>query len=128
MSLHEITALVLATIGCVFTFLGAVGVLRMPDIFMRMSTSAKASTLGVTTLVLASACYHWELALTVRALFVVAFVFSTVPVASHLIGRAAYVSGAKLWSGTRGDDLKGKYDRGTRILRADSTRMPKAEP
>jgi multicomponent Na+:H+ antiporter subunit G len=116
MSPHEIIALVMAGVGCVFTLLGAIGVFRMPDVFMRMSTSAKASTLGVTSLVLASAVYHAELSLTVRALFVVCFVFMTVPVASHLIGRAAYVSGAKLWARTGEDALKGKYDRTRRTL------------
>ncbi len=65
MSLHEIIALALAGVGCVFTLLGAIGVFRMPDVFMRMSTSAKASTLGVTSLVLASAVFHAELSLTV---------------------------------------------------------------
>lgn len=119
MKAHEIVALVIACIGSAFTLLGAVGVLRMPDVYMRMSTAAKASTLGVASLVVASAVFHAELSLTVRAVFVTAFVFMTVPVASHLIGRAAYVSGAKLWDKTRLDDLKGKYDRTSKTLKAD---------
>ena len=33
--------------GSVFALLAAVGVLRMPDVFTRMQTSTKASTLGL---------------------------------------------------------------------------------
>jgi multicomponent Na+:H+ antiporter subunit G len=117
MSITEFVALAMATVGCLFTLLGAVGLVRMPDVYMRMSTSAKASTMGVALVVLASAVLYQELSVTVRALFVVAFIFLTVPVASHLIGRAAYVSGVKLWSATGSDDLAGKYDRVSKELK-----------
>jgi hypothetical protein len=47
---------------------------------------------------------------------VVVFIFVTAPVAAHMLGRAAYVSGVPLWEGTLSDDLKGRYHATTHSL------------
>ncbi|MEZ4300181.1 MAG: monovalent cation/H(+) antiporter subunit G [Polyangiaceae bacterium] len=41
---------VLMALGVLLTFIGALGVVRLPDVYMRLSASAKASTLGVGSL------------------------------------------------------------------------------
>jgi multicomponent Na+:H+ antiporter subunit G len=128
MTAIEIIAVAIAVVGSVFTILGAIGVVRMPDIYTRLSTAAKTSALGVTSLVFAATLLHGDMVLAVRAVFVIAFVFLTVPVASHLIGRAAYMSGAPLWSKTTHNDLKGKYDRNEGTLRGDPDAESKTAP
>ena len=109
----DLLAAALLFTGTVFTVLAAVGILRMPDVFMRMQVATKAATLGVACVALAAAVHFGDLATTVRAVLIVLFLFLTAPVAAHTIGRAAYVAGAQLWEGTIVDELRGRHRHGT---------------
>lgn len=93
-------------VGAVFGLLGAVGVVRMPDLFTRLQASTKAGTLGVLFLVAAAAVHFGEMGVSVRALLVVAFLFLTAPVAAHVICRAAYSVRTPLWERTGIDELR----------------------
>lgn len=95
--------------GAFFLAVAAVGVLRMPDLFMRMSTSTKASVVCVGLILAGGAVHFSNLAVTARVIAVVVFVALTAPIAAHMIGRAAYREGIALWKGTFRDDLKGRY-------------------
>jgi multicomponent Na+:H+ antiporter subunit G len=106
----------LMLVGALVMLLAAVGVVRMPDVFTRMHASTKSATLGVGCMLLGAALYFGDLAIAVRALAIIAFMFATAPVAAHLIGRAAYVSGVPLWEGTLSDDLRGRYHAGSHAL------------
>ena len=46
---------ILATLGTAFVLLAAVGILRMPDTYLRMAVTTKAATLGVGLILLAAA-------------------------------------------------------------------------
>lgn len=96
--------------GTIFIFLSAVGLIKMPDLYTRMSATTKASTLGVGLILIATAIYSGEIGIISRALIIVLFLFITAPIAAHMIGRAAYFDGVPLWKGTITDQLKGKYD------------------
>ncbi|HET98236.1 MAG TPA: monovalent cation/H(+) antiporter subunit G [Desulfurivibrio alkaliphilus] len=85
----------------------ALGILRMPDIYMRMSCNAKAVTIGLGQLLLALALHFGEIGVTARALATIGFVVLTIPVASHLLGRASYLSGQPLWQQTSRDEWGG---------------------
>jgi len=107
----EALTILLLTIGTIFTLLAAIGILRMPDVFMRMQVATKAATLGVACVAMAAAVHFGDLATTARAVLIVLFLFLTAPVAAHTIGRAAYVAGAQLWEGTIVDELRGRHQR-----------------
>jgi len=106
----EILSLALIGIGVFFMLVASIGVLRMPDIFLRMSASSKASTLGVTSLLMATALHFGELGVTSRALATVIFILLTAPVAAHILGRAAYFVNVPLWQRTWVDELRGERD------------------
>jgi len=76
--------------GAGFLLLAAIGILRMPDLFTRMQTASKASTLGISCILIAVAFFLQDSAVTVRSALTVLFFFLTAPVAAHMIGRAAY--------------------------------------
>lgn len=86
--------------GALFAFFAALGLVRMPDLFIRMHSATKAGTLGVGLIMVAVAIHFGEFGIVVRALAGVAFLILTAPVAAHLIGRAAYREGVPMWSGT----------------------------
>lgn len=99
---------VLALAGAAFSLVAALGLVRLPDLPMRMHAVTKAGTLGAGLLLAAVAVSHGGAGVTVRAVATLAFLFLTAPVASHLIGRAAYLSGrVPLWHRTLVDQFRG---------------------
>jgi len=113
----EWAAAILLILGASFLLLAAVGIARMPDLFSRMQTAAKAATLGAGCIVLAAALHFGSAGVTVRVLLITAFLFLTAPIAAHVIARAAYFVGVPLWEGTIVDELRGRYDQATHELR-----------
>jgi len=114
--MRDILAMILLGVGTIFMFLAAIGVLRMPDVYQRMSATTKVATMGVGSALFAAAFHFDELGITVRAVATVGFILLTAPVAAHMIARAAYVAGVPLWEGTITDELKGRYDPSTHEL------------
>lgn len=106
----DLISLILMIIGAVFMLLAAIGVVRMPDLYLRMSATSKAATLGVICVMLAAALHFNDFAITARIIAIIVFLILTAPVAAHKIGRAAYFAGPGLWLGTRRDELEGRYD------------------
>ena len=106
MTIREAAIVVLMVVGAVLTLLAALGMVRMPDVYSRMQSATKASTLGVGCTMLAVAVDFADLAITTRAVLIVAFVFLTAPISAHMIGRAAYYVGVPLWEGTKLDELR----------------------
>lgn len=114
--------------GGIFMLLAAVGVLRMPDVYMRISTATKAATLGAGCTLLAAAVHFGTISISSRALAILVFIFLTAPVSAHVIGRAAYIIGVPLWEGTAMDDLQGRYDPSTGELDSRDAAEPPASP
>lgn len=107
----EMLVLALLLTGSLFMLLAAIGIVRMPDLYMRIGTATKASTLGLVCILTAVAVHFAEIGVGTRAIAAVVFVLLTAPVAAHIIGRAGYVVGVPLWERTIVDELQGHYDR-----------------
>jgi multicomponent Na+:H+ antiporter subunit G len=90
--------------------LAAVGLVRLPDLYLRMSATSKAATLGASLVLLGAAQHFGTAAATGKALVIVAFLFLTAPVAAHAIGRAGYRRRSPLWEGTVADELAGEEE------------------
>ena len=86
----------LMIIGALFCFLGALGLLRMPDVYNRIQAGTKAVTLGSLALLLGIALHHpeWWSKLLVIALFILL----TNPIGSSALARAFHNAGVSLWS------------------------------
>lgn len=102
---------IFATLGTLFIFLAGIGILRMPDLYLRISVTTKAATLGIGLILAAAAFYFQDNAVTSRVIAIIFFMLLTAPIGGHLIGRASYFIGLPLWGKTKYDDLKGKYDK-----------------
>lgn len=109
--------ILLMVAGAGFSALAGVGILRMPDTYMRIQASTKAGTLGVGCLFLAVTLHFNELDVTTRAMLVICFIFLTAPVAGHMIGRAAYHVGVPMWKHAVIDELKDRFDPTTQALK-----------
>ena len=102
----ELITSALLLFGGFMMFVSALGLLRFPDLFTRMHAAAKTGTVGIIALVIAVAVHFQQFDVTVLAILIVAFFFLTAPIATQLIGRAAYQSGVPLWERTVCDEYK----------------------
>ncbi|SDF76977.1 multisubunit sodium/proton antiporter, MrpG subunit [Limimonas halophila] len=114
----EILAGLAAMTGAVFVFSAALGLVRMPDVYLRMHAATKAGTLGSGLVLVGVAVWSGEPGVVLRALAAILFLIMTAPVAAHLLGRAAYISGVPLWRGTSIDELRGRYQGSEHRLRS----------
>jgi len=108
----------LILVGALFMLLAALGLVRLPDLLTRMHATTKAATLGATLVMLAVALHFAEVAVVARAFGVILFIMMTAPVAAHVIGRAGYFVGTRLWEGTLKDELRPNYDPLTHELKS----------
>ena len=92
--------------GSLLCLLGAVGVLRLPDVFMRMHAATKSGVVGCGLILIGVGLADGSLATIVKIAVTIIFLLLTTPVAGHLLGRAAYVSGAPFWCGTAANQLE----------------------
>ncbi|MCG5514544.1 MULTISPECIES: monovalent cation/H(+) antiporter subunit G [unclassified Ectothiorhodospira] len=110
-----ISFFLLAGVG--FIFVAALGLLRMPDLPIRLHATTKAGALGGGLLMIAVGLESFgDVAVAAKAAAIIVFLVLTGPVAAHLIGRAGYFVGVPMWSGTIKDELKGRYDHKTHTL------------
>lgn len=104
--------------GALLMLLAAVGIVRLPDLLTRMHATTKAASLGVNLTMLAVALHFSDVGVVARALAIILFVLTTAPIAAHVMGRAGYFVGTRLWSGTVKDELRPNYDPLTHELKS----------
>jgi len=86
-------ALILA--GSFFTVVGAIGLVRMPDVYTRMHAASVTDTLGAG-LLLAGLMVQAGLGLvTLKLLFILILFFFMGPVATHALAQAALRAGVR---------------------------------
>ena len=112
----QIIGTILMLFGVFLILIAGIGLLRMPDLYLRMSAVTKAATLGLGLILLGTVAFFWELGIASRAFATIIFVLLTAPVSAHMISRAAYSNGVPLWEGTEVDELKGRYDEPAGVL------------
>lgn len=91
--------------GAIITFIAALGVLRLPDFFMRMHAATKAGVFGPSLLLLGAGFYEPSLSVWIKIALAILFLLMTTPIAGHLLGKAGYMGGVRLWAGTSHNDL-----------------------
>ncbi|WP_456281123.1 Na+/H+ antiporter subunit G [Cupriavidus sp. JZ107] len=94
----------LLLIGSLFTLVGAIGLLRLPDFFMRLHGPTKSTTLGVGGVVIASVVYFSSLGegWSLHEILLTAFLFLTAPISAHMLAKAAMQQRVPVHPPTRG--------------------------
>jgi monovalent cation/proton antiporter MnhG/PhaG subunit len=107
----EAIAAALILLGAVVTLIAAIGVARLPDAFLRMHAATKAGVVGAGFMLLGAGFAFDSAEAWLRVGLIIVFLLVTVPIASHALGRAAYVGGAPMWGATALDELQGVLPR-----------------
>ena len=85
----EIVAYVLIFSGTAFCLIGAVGVLRFPDVYSRMHSAGITDTLGALLVLLGLMLLAGVSLAGAKLLFILAFLWLASPTATHALAKAA---------------------------------------
>jgi multicomponent Na+:H+ antiporter subunit G len=91
----DVASWVLIALGSFFTIAGALGLVRMPEVFTRMHAASVIDTLGVGLLILGMALQAGLSLVTLKLLFLLALFFFTGPVVTHALAQACLHEGIR---------------------------------
>ncbi len=123
----NIIIMIVTATGTLFILLAAIGIVRMPDFYLRLSVTTKAVSLGLGLILVGAAVFFDHMAVTSRVVAIIFFLLLTAPVAAHMIGRASYFTGIRMWDKSVLDELKGMYDKETHELKSGAETTEKQD-
>lgn len=85
----DVLSWVLILVGSFFTIVGAVGLVRMPELFTRMHAASITDTLGATFLILGMMLQAGASLVALKLLFLLVLFFFTGPVVTHALAQSA---------------------------------------
>jgi multicomponent Na+:H+ antiporter subunit G len=91
----DIASWALILLGSFFTIVGALGLLRMPEVFTRMHAASVIDTLGIGFLILGLSLQAGVSLVTLKLLFILALFLVTGPVVTHALAQACLHEGVK---------------------------------
>lgn len=98
----QLITILAVIVGTVFSCLGVLGYLRLPDVYTRLHATGKVSLFGVVFLLIAAVA--WTPLGLGKALILIAFLLLAGPATTHAIASAAYRIGIPVQPSLR-DDL-----------------------
>ena len=104
MDIVSIASTILLLVGSVFTLIGSIGIVRMPDVFTRLHAAGITDTLGAAGVLLGLALKAGFSLLLVKLLLMLAFLLLLNPTACHALARAALHGLRRPWMGLTHDD------------------------
>lgn len=105
--MSEILTSLFLLLGTLTALIGAVGLVRFPDVYNRFHATGKNATLGIITILLAGVIYFsTHFGFTLKLLLVIPFLFWTGSAGVFMIGRAAHHTGTPLAKETIRNDLE----------------------
>ena len=90
--------------GAGFFLTGAIGYLRMPDLFTRLHAASLADTTGMALILIGLAVHQGFDLVTAKLVFLILFLLFMGPAATHALAAAALASGLR----PLGEKLKGR--------------------
>ncbi len=99
-----IIGIILISVGVIFSTLGALGLVRMPDLYNRLQTSTKATTLGAVCTIVGVG--FMNPAWLVKTIIIASFILLTAPISSHNLARGAHRWGIPVTEKTAVDKYK----------------------
>lgn len=87
--MSEILGWLICGLALLILLIAALGVYRLPDALSRQHAATKAATLSLTLFALGTGLLAWDSTWTWRLILLVSILLTTLPLASHALGRAA---------------------------------------
>jgi multicomponent Na+:H+ antiporter subunit G len=81
--------------GSAFVLIGAIGLIRFPDVYSRMHAAGITDTLGVGLMMLGMIVQSGLTLVSLKLVLIIMFMFFASPTATHALAQAALGSGLK---------------------------------
>jgi multicomponent Na+:H+ antiporter subunit G len=104
--ISSIIALILIYVGIIFILIAAIGLIRLPDVYTRMSASTKAVTFGTGFILLGVVIHFNDTSVMLKMFGIFIFLLFSLSTAAHVIGLSAYKDQTKMSYLTFLDELK----------------------
>lgn len=91
----------ITTLGGIVAIIGAIGLLRLPDLYTRVHAQTIITVGGAVVALVGLAIRAWSLEYSLKILVIVIILLVTSPTSTHAILRAAHKAGIKPWEGRR---------------------------
>lgn len=97
---------ILLLIGGAFVLVGSIGLVKMPDFFMRLHGPTKATTLGMASLLTASMIFFstTQTGLSVKEILISLFLLLTAPISGYMMIKSAIHHKLESIDRTKGKD------------------------
>ncbi|MFY8326292.1 Na+/H+ antiporter subunit G [Pseudoalteromonas sp. A601] len=97
---------ILLLIGGAFILIGSIGLIKMPDFFMRLHGPTKATTLGMAGVLIAAMVFFSSTqdGVSVKELLITIFLLITAPISGYMLIKSAIHHKLKAKDGTKGLD------------------------
>jgi multicomponent Na+:H+ antiporter subunit G len=93
----DIITCIALILGSFLIFLGAVGLLRLPDFYCRAHALTKAMTMGISLVLVASWIDLGIDFIGYKILLAIILQFSTIPISGHILGLIAFEMNEPRW-------------------------------
>lgn len=98
--IRQIMAMVFISGGLFFLAVGAIGLVRLPDVYNRMHAVGKCDTLGNFLMLIGLMMFMTDLASLVKLALIFALIATINPVVTHVMAKTAYERGMDLVEGS----------------------------
>ncbi|GAE94097.1 Na(+) H(+) antiporter subunit G [Gracilibacillus boraciitolerans JCM 21714] len=98
---RDIIIILLLLSGTFFILSASIGVIRFPDVYTRLHAATKASTLGISGIMIGAFIFLYAEKGIISGKLILGIIFillTAPPLSAHMIGRAAHSSGIKPWA------------------------------
>ena len=96
----EIASWALIVGGVFFTITGAIGLVRLPDIFTRMHGAGMVDTMGIGLILIGLMLHATSVIVAIKLFLILSFIFFTSPTTCYALARATIHGGVKPFLGT----------------------------
>ncbi|AQQ01758.1 Na+/H+ antiporter subunit G [Pseudoalteromonas sp. SG45-5] len=97
---------ILLLFGGAFILIGSIGLIKLPDFFMRLHGPTKATTLGMASILIAAMVFfaNTKTGLSVKEILITIFLLITAPISGYMLIKSAIHHKLKAKEGTKGLD------------------------
>ncbi len=72
-------------VGFIIMFFGILGIIILPDIFLRFHASTKCGVTGAFNILIGLILTQWDWQFTIKISLIILFIFFTAPIISHML-------------------------------------------
>lgn len=105
MTTIELVIVFLIMAGAGFMLIGALGIVRFPDVLSRMHAAGMATTVGISAILLGAGFFFLDEFLFYRMLVLILLIFATSPISTTALTRAVYNNEPRLRRQLKHDEM-----------------------